>query len=123
MSSEAFRQFLLMRGYGDWWLASHNCKWGVRSRFRGAQLHFRGGSQLHFRGFQQDATRVNVHIDINNPGDPVTPGGSATGCAKELPAAIRHLLEDDHRRGVTHVPAKLRAALEAGRISIPRQVP
>lgn len=115
MSSEAFHQFLLMRDYGDWWLASHNCKWGVRSRFRGAQLHF--------RGFQQDVKRVNVHIDINNPGDPATPGGPATGWAKELPAAIQHLLEDNNRRGVTHVPAKLRAALEAGRISIPPQVP
>ena len=111
-SPEAFRQFLLTRGYGDWWLASHNCKWGVRSRFRGAQLHF--------RGIQGDVKRVNAHIDIHNPGDPTAPGAASTGWLEELPQAIQHLSEDDHRRAVTHVPTQLRTALEAEKIRIPK---
>jgi hypothetical protein len=37
---------LMKHGFGDWWLASlrgeEGWQWGLRSRFRGCQLHFRG---------------------------------------------------------------------------------
>lgn len=97
---QGLRQFLTSRGYGDWWLASHKCKWGVRSRFRGAQLHFRGP--------RDDPNKVNGHIDINNPGDPTTPGAKPTGALAELGQAMRHSWRDDTNRGTTHGPAQLR---------------
>jgi hypothetical protein len=108
---DALKQFLCKRGYGDWWLASHNCKWGVRSRFRGVQLHFRG---------PHDKPRmVNAHIDLNNPGDSTTPGAKPTGAFAELGQALRHSWRDDTNRATTHTALQLRAALAGSGVAVP----
>jgi hypothetical protein len=99
--SEGLRQYLLRNSYGDWWCAGMGYVWGVRSRFRGAQLHFRG---------LKDGN-VNVHIDLNNPGDPLK--GPPTGWVKELPDAILHKIGDDWDRASTHLWWMLEAALKA----------
>ncbi len=108
--SDALRQFLTTRGYGDWWMASHNCRWGLRSRFRGVQLHFRGP--------RDNPSKVNVHVDLNNPGDPTTPGAKPTNAIQELGQALRHSWRDDTNRGTTHTPSQLRAGLGSCGLSI-----
>lgn len=92
--AEIFHQHLLRNGYGDWWYARKSGhRWGVRSRFRGLQLHFRS-----------DTTEtVNAHIDSFNPGDP--PTGEPTGGASELGAAIGHKIADDWHRSTFDDPA------------------
>lgn len=107
--STALQGLLLGRGYGDWWLASKESPWGVRSRYRGAELHF--------RGFHSSTEPDNVHIDLHNPGDPPPrqAGGSdsseTSGPLGELPGAIMHFVEDLHNRHNSHEWPKLRAAL------------
>lgn len=107
--SDGFRRYLLTQGYGDWWLASKDCHWGLRSRFRGAQLHFRGAKNPN------DPT--NVHIDLHNPGDPTT--GGTSGSLTELPAALAHLHEDLWRREHSHRWNFLRTALINQGIELP----
>jgi hypothetical protein len=108
LTQDALRDLLRSSGYGDWWFASHKCKWGLRSRFRGTQLHFRGEGEK----------RVNVHIDIHNPGDPTTPGAEPTNALEELGQAITHSRLDDKQRGSTHTPPQLRAALNAAGLAV-----
>ncbi len=107
--SARLQQWLLTREYGDWWLASKGSPWGVRSRFQGAQLHFRGYNNL--------TEPDNAHIDLNNPGDP--PGGPPSSAGAELPGAIMHFIEDLHFRRESHEWHKLRAALQAQGIWLP----
>jgi hypothetical protein len=102
---DALRRFLGSRGYGDWWMASRKGPWGMRSRFRGAQLHFYGPNDKPLL--------VNVHIDLNNPGDPTTTGAKPTGALEELGQALHHLDRDEINRNTTHTPAQLRAGLAA----------
>ena len=104
-SQDALRAHLARSGYGDWWLASKGNPWGVRSRFRGAQLHFRGGEF------------VNAHIDLHNPGDP--PSGEVTSAVEELPLAVEHYNEDLVNRKKTHTNANVRAALAGQGIRVP----
>ncbi len=105
-----FHRYLLNHGFGEWWLANwENDLWGVRSRFRGAQLHFRGK--------HKPPGVINVHIDLHNPGDPKT--GKPSGALSELPGAIGHLLNDGNRK-VSHTPAKLRAGLQPQKINVPQ---
>jgi hypothetical protein len=104
---------LLRRGYGDWWRAGGESPWGVRSRLRGAQLHF--------RGFSSATDPDNVHIDLHNPGDP-SPDEVSDPLA-ELPGAILHFVEDLHNRHESHTWHRLRAALEAQKIWLPPIVP
>jgi len=101
-NATAFHRYLLANGYGDWWFASSGSKWdwGVRSRFRGCQLHFRGKSS---------SSDVEAHIDINNPGDPSS--GRVSGPLEEHTGAIIHKLEDDYRRSATHKAYLIQAAL------------
>lgn len=105
MSQSALRTFLKKKEYGDWWFASKGNPWGMRSRFRGVQLHFRGGSF------------VNAHIDLNNPGDP--PTGEPTGALSELFGAIRHYEEDLKARERTHTNSAVRAGLKTYGIIVP----
>lgn len=107
-----FHRYLLTHGFGDWWFANwDNDVWGVRSRFRGAQLHLRGK--------RKPAEIIEVHIDLHNPGDPKT--GGPSGRLSELPGAIRHLkLDDPPTRNVTHTPDKLRAGLKSQKIVVPQ---
>lgn len=107
--SGALRTHLLGRGYGDWWRAGQSSPWGVRSRFRGAQLHF--------RGFDSEHDPDNVHIDLHNPGDP--PTGEPSDALSELPGAIEHFAEDLHNRRASHGWQSLREALEAQGIWLP----
>lgn len=72
----ALQRALAARGFGPWWAAGRGRPWGVRSRLRGLQLHFRGGSP------------VNVHLDLENPGDPQS--GEVTGAFGKLRLAWRH---------------------------------
>jgi hypothetical protein len=113
LSSAQVQSYLLTREYGDWWLAGKDSPWGVRSRFRGAQLHF--------RGYNQATEPDNVHIDLHNPGDP--PTGDPTSVAEELPDAIRHFVEDLHNRPQTHTWDKLRAALTEQGVALLPLVP
>lgn len=105
--SPALQALLLERGYGDWWRAGQDSPWGVRSRFRGAQLHF--------RGFNSETSPDNVHIDLHNPGDPAPTAGESqavtSGFLQELPDAIAHFVEDLHNRHQSHTYQHLRAAL------------
>ncbi|GEM_PF-3008842 len=107
--SEGFRQFIIKNGYGDWWLASKDCHWGLRSRFSGAQLHFRGYAGAN------DPT--NAHIDLHNPGDPEK--GGTSGSVMELPDAIAHVHEDLWRRSHSHRWWFLRTALINQGVDIP----
>jgi len=109
-NAKAFHSYLLNNGYGDWWFASSGSKWdwGVRSRLRGCQLHFRGKSS---------SDKVEGHIDINNPGDPSK--GEVTGAIGELAGALTHKLEDDYRRSSTHKPFLIRYALSKQGIRVP----
>lgn len=111
--SRGMREYLLSRGYGDFWLAGKDSPWGLRSRFRGAQLHF--------RGFDRAAEPDNVHIDLHTPGDPKS--GEATGPLEELPDAIMHFVEDLHNRQASHKWPNLRQALIAQGIEPPPIVP
>lgn len=111
--SVPLRDELLRRGYGDWWRAGNETPWGVRSRLRGAQLHF--------RGFSSTTNPDNVHIDLHNPGDPSP--DEVTGPLAELPGAIQHFVEDLHNRHESHQWHSLRAALEAQKIWLPPIVP
>lgn len=121
--SAALQDFLAERGYGDWWLASKESPWGVRSRFRGAQLHF--------RGFLSDTAPDNVHIDLHNPGDPPpaaepaddADGIDTSGALRELPGAVLHFVEDLHNRRHSHHWQALRAALVRQGIWLPPVVP
>lgn len=99
--SEGLRQYLLTKGYGDWWLASKDCHWGLRSRFSGAQLHF--------RGYAGATDPTNVHIDLHNPGDSEDGGTSWSGT--ELPGALAHVHEDLWRRSHSHRWWFLRSAI------------
>ena len=109
-NSKAFHNFLVNNGYGDWWFASSGSDWdwGVRSRFRGCQLHFRG---------KKTSDKVEGHIDINNPGDPQT--GEVTGPVSELPDAIVHKIGDGWLRSYTHQPYKIKDALSGQGIKVP----
>jgi hypothetical protein len=100
-TSAEMQQLLLGRGYGDWWMAGKDTPWGVRSRFRGAQLHF--------RGYNSTTEPDNVHIDLHNPGDP--PTGQQTGVLEELPGALQHYFEDLHNRRQSHTWDQLRQGL------------
>ncbi len=80
MPDALLQRFLSDEGFGDWWAASRDSPWGMRSRFRGVQLHFRGGPI------------VNVHIDFVNPGDP--PGGGTTSWLEELALGAEHFIVD-----------------------------
>jgi hypothetical protein len=111
--SGSLQEQLLARGYGDWWSASKESPWGVRSRLRGAQLHF--------RGFRSETDPDNVHIDLHNPGDPSP--DVVTGPLEELSGAIEHFIEDLHNRHESHVWRRLRDALEAQEIWLPPIVP
>lgn len=104
-SQAALQAFLKNKEYGDWWFASKGNPWGMRSRFRGTQLHFRGG------------TFVNAHIDLNNPGDP--PTGAPTGALAEILGAIKHYEADFREREKTHTNAAVRAALKTYGIIVP----
>jgi hypothetical protein len=105
MTQDELRKYLGARGYGDWWLASHGNPWGVRSRFRGVQLHLRGGDF------------VNIHIDLHNPGDP--PSGKVTGALRELPQALVHFNDDLRNRAKTHTNPNLRAGLAQQGVNVP----
>ncbi len=99
--------------YGDWWLAGKDTPWGVRSRFRGAQLHF--------RGYNKDSEPDNVHIDLHNPGDPAD--GPPTGVVQELAGAVVHWAEDLHNRRQSHTWDKIRQALLDQGVSLLPVVP
>jgi hypothetical protein len=111
--SRGLQQHLLSRGYGDFWMAGKDTPWGVRCRFRGAQLHY--------RGFDDPEQPDNVHIDLHNPGDP--PTGAPTSAMEELPGAILHMVEDLHNRHTSHTWPQLRSALLAQGIALPPIVP
>jgi hypothetical protein len=111
--SRGLQQHLLSRGYGDFWRAGKDSPWGVRCRFRGAQLHF--------RGFDRADEPDNVHIDLHNPGDPIT--GEETGPLEELPDAILHFVEDLHNRHSSHKWPSLRQALIKQGLALPPIVP
>lgn len=111
--SRGQQELLLSRGYGDFWLAGKDSPWGVRCRFRGAQLHF--------RGFDRTDDPDNVHIDLHNPGDPQD--GEATGPLEQLPDAIVHMIEDLHHRRSSHTWPQLRRALQDQGIWLPPIVP
>jgi hypothetical protein len=108
-----FVRHLLQNGFGDWWAASYGKKWdwGVRSRFRGCQLHFRGNNG--------HSTAVEGHLDMNNPGDSTEPGAKPSGALAELGQAISHKWNDDWFRAGSHSPDQVRGALRAQGISVP----
>jgi hypothetical protein len=104
-SHEAFHRYLLANGYGKWWFAHKSGHlWGVRSRYSGLQLHFRGV-------MEPDGSFVDGHIDSYNPGDPQT--GEVTGAASELGGAIDHKILDDWHRKEVDDPAVVWWALSA----------
>ena len=85
----------------------HGHPWGYRSRFRGLQLHFRGGEI------------VNVHLDFENPGDPLD--GRVTSAWQELGLALRHWKIDERGWARNHTPDEvLRRCRAAGlRVDVP----
>lgn len=96
---------LLGKGYGDWWMASKDFPWGVRSHLEGVQLHFRYDAAHGF---------FNAHIDLHNPGD--TKNKPPSGWVTELPGAIRHWWFDTGRqRKKTHSWQELATALRKER--------
>lgn len=106
-----FQQYLSSNGYGDWWGANtdSNWNWGVRSRLRGCQLHFRGN---------KGSRKMQGHIDINNPGDPGKT--EVSGRMAELGGAIKHWWEDSGgARKSSHTPEKIRTALQKQGIVVP----
>lgn len=103
------RDYLVSQGYGDFWMASYDADWGVRSRFRGPQLHFKGS-------WNPDEPTW-VHIDRNNPGDPAT--GPASGALRESPAAVHHKFCDDWCRKYTHNWWTIRSTLAVNHILVP----
>lgn len=88
ISEARFKQKLRKYGYGDWWGAGRNARWGYRSRFRGAQLHFKGGDSY--------GDPIHVHIDEENPGDPLN--GDVSHWFWEIPGAISHYNNDELNR-------------------------
>lgn len=107
---EGLRRHLKTIGFGDWWLASHNCPWGLRSRYQGVELHF--------RGVAADPDLMNGHIDIHNPGDPPD-GASTNGILKETLPAIDHWWKDDENRQHTHKWWILRGAVIDSGVMVP----
>jgi hypothetical protein len=101
-----FRELLLNGDYGDYWSASRSARWGVRSRFRGAELHFKASRDL-------SPGTLNVHMDLHNPGDPKR--GEATDWYQELFGALLHFQLDLRERAATHtLPALVRALRNEG---------
>ncbi len=92
--------------YGNYWSASRDARWGVRSRFRGAQLHFKASAKA-------GESIVAVHLDLHNPGDPLD--GRVTSWFQELGQAILHYRLDMKDRARTHtLPAMARALEDDG---------
>lgn len=106
---ETMARVLADQGYGDWWGASSETGWGMRSRWRGAQLHFRG---------YKDGS-MNVHLDLRNPGDPKN--GPATSGFAELGEALQHEYVDVRHWHETHTPDALLMAMHVNGISLWRQ--
>jgi hypothetical protein len=107
-----FHRYLLSHGFGEWWGANwNNDIWGVRSRFRGAQLHLRGK--------QKPSGVIEAHVDLHNPGDPKT--GDPTGRLSELPDALSHWWHDEgNNRKTSHTPDKLRSHLSLQKLNVPK---
>jgi len=101
MSEVYFKSLLSRKGYGDWWRASKGIYWGVRSRFR--------GPQLHFKKYNMNSPSYEVHIDLNNPGDPKN--GGKTNAIEELHTAYKHLIVDKNHRDKSHKPCALHVNL------------
>jgi hypothetical protein len=105
--------YLVRHEYGDWWAAGRSSKWdwGVRSRFRGCQCHFRGR--------HAPSAPAEIHIDMNNPGDSPGPGELSSGLLRQLADAMTHTWRDDWFRSATHSARQVRRALLAQRIHVP----
>lgn len=99
MSQEKLQDYLKQRGYGHWWHADSDESWGLRSRYSGAQLHFRGA-----------ADHVNVHIDLHNPGDDYATG-EVSGALTEAWDALWHFQLDLRDRERTHQLPRIIEAL------------
>lgn len=113
--SDGLRERLQAAGYGDYWLAGKDARWGVRSRYRGAQLHA--------RGYGPDAPD-NIHIDLHNPGDPIGASDEdSTGPLSEIPDALLHWFEDLRHRPQSHQWPQLRDALAAQGVPLLPVVP
>jgi hypothetical protein len=103
---EETQKRLVGKGFGDWWFASYDAKWGLRSHLSGPQLHFRDGN----------SALTNVHIDLHNPGDPGN--GETTGVLGELGQAIEHRELDLVHRNETHTIENLREGVKSEGIKV-----
>jgi len=106
-SQDGLRRALEAREFGDWWSAGRGRPWGVRSRWRGVQLHFRGSD---------DPTAVNVHIDFVNPGDPP---GRVTSGLEEAGLAWRHYRVDYEGWSDNHVTERVLREVRAAGYTVP----
>lgn len=105
-------------GYTADFMADDGRVWGLRSPEKGAQLHLRGPAPGASEG---DRDLVQIHVDLNNPGrersiHEVGVAGAALDYA--FHGGV-HVVEDLWRRGATHSPDALVAALAAQGIEVP----